>query len=367
MKGKLQKTVRNLCSLLLLSAVLLTACGGATGTGRSGKQGDTPVSGSAVSGSAVSSSAVSSSAISGAVAAENKKYNLSLPTAENFGTELKDFIYWEYATMIEKDTQGLMSVLTTLEDMNCLNKELKLHLYYYECDISEMDYWNSNYYDVVVTFPEEKQLSWYSFPYTAKGFSTDYDYGTSGWFDDENDEDMEDESSSQKLEQKKWFQKQYTFFGETSLILTRKEAENYEVTNRFEKGKKEQILSQIEKAIKKYYKNSKNTVVCVRDFLPGDFSISGEVIDLNMTSKNSMPLFWIRSMLFYKDKKMEKFDDVYWDTHYSTRYSGTGTPDYNPTVEQLKKWAKEEKDGVNIEKCILAYQIKNGKIIDLKK
>lgn len=41
--------------------------------------------------------------------------------------------------------------------------------------------------------------------------------------------------------------------------------------------------------------------------------------------------------------------------------------DYNPTVEQLKQWAEEEKDKIDIEKCILAYQIKDGKLIDLKK
>lgn len=43
--------------------------------------------------------------------AENKKYNLSLPDAETFGQELKDFIYWETATMIEKDVHGLKYTL----------------------------------------------------------------------------------------------------------------------------------------------------------------------------------------------------------------------------------------------------------------
>ena len=64
---------------------------------------------------------------------------------------------------------------------------------------------------------------------------------------------------------------------------------------------------------------------------------------------------------------MKTFDDVYWDTHYSTGYSGASQPDYNPTVEQIKQWAKEEKESATIDKCILAYQIKDGKMTDLKK
>lgn len=294
--------------------------------------------------------------------AQNEKYGLSLPEADTFGQELKDFIYWEYATMIQKGVHGLMSVLTNLEEEDCLGKELKLHLYYYECDVLEMDEGNCNYYDVVLTFPEEQQMSYYSFSYNAKGFSSEYDYGYDGWFS----EVIENDISSQKLEKKKWFQKQYTFFGEISLNLSRKEAEGYGVTDRFEVGKKEQILSAVKKEIKKEYKKSKNTVVYVRDFLPGDFYISGEVVDLHMVRKNSLPLFWIQSLICYSDEKMEMFEAVDWHTRYSTRYSGAGQPDYDPTVKQLKKWAKEEKEAVNIEKCILAYEIKNGKMIDLK-
>lgn len=295
--------------------------------------------------------------------AENEKYNLALPGAENFGQELKDFIYWETATEIDKDVHGLMSVLTILEDYDCLDKELKLHLYYEECDVSEMDEgWESNIYDVVVTFPEEAQISYFSFSYNARGISTDYDYGNDGWFEKDIDMDV----PSQKLEQKKWFQKQYTLFGETSLILSRKEAESYEVTDRFEDGEKEQILSAIKKRIKKEYRKSKNSVIYIRDFLPGDDYVTGREVDLHMTRKYDMPLFWIYARVYYSDKKMETFDDVYWNTRYSTGYSGASQPDYNPTVKQLKKWAKEEKEAVNIDKCILAYQIKNGKMIDLK-
>lgn len=301
-------------------------------------------------------------------AAQNEIDGLSLPEAETFGRELKDFIYWEYATMIEKDVHGLMSALTILEEDNCLEKELKLHLYYYEEDAdyefitSDNDEWNYHYYDVVVAFPEEQQASFFSFSYNTKGFSTEYDYGDDECFS----KSVKHYMSSQKLEQKKWFQKQYTFFGETTLNLSRKEAENFEVTDRFEAGKKEQILSTVKNVIKKEYKKSKNTVVYVRDFLPGDYFLTGEVIDLHMVDKSSMPLYWIRSLIYYSDKKMDIFEHVSWYTHYSTGYSGASQPNYNPTVKQLKKWAKEEKEAVNIEKCILAYQIKDGEMIDLK-
>lgn len=63
---------------------------------------------------------------------------------------------------------------------------------------------------------------------------------------------------------------------------------------------------------------------------------------------------------------MEDFQDICWDTRYSTAYSGASNPDYNPTVKQLKKWAEEEKEAINVEKCILAYYIKDGELIDLK-
>ena len=182
-----------------------------------------------------------------------------------------------------------------------------------------------------------------------------------GWFS----KDIEDYLSAQELEQTKWFQKQYTFFGEVSLDLSRKEAESYEVTDQFEDGKKEQIISAVKKQIKMNYSDSENVVIYIRDFLPGDFYISGKVVDLHITDKWSMPLYWIRSEMLYSDKKMEKFDDVRWYTHYSTAYSGA-SHNYNPTVKQVKKWAKEEKEAVNVEKCILAYEIKNGEMIDLK-
>ena len=188
--------------------------------------------------------------------------------------------------------------MTILEDKDCLNKELKLHLYYYECDISDMDDGIRNFYNVVVTFPGEKQMSYFSFFYMSKGLSSRYDYEYGGWFD-EYGEDI----SSQMLEKEEWFQKQYTFFGETSLTLSKEEAGNYEVTNHFAEGEKEQILSRIEEKIKETYKEDKNIVVCVRDFLPGDTQLSGRVIDLNMTSDNTMPLCWIQSEISYSDKK----------------------------------------------------------------
>lgn len=110
----------------------------------------------------------------------------------------------------------------------------------------------------------------------------------------------------------------------------------------------------------------KDLFIYVWYFLPGDSNLAGEVVDLDMTSKYDMPLWWIRSLIHYKDAKMEKFDGVYWDVHYSSAYSGSGHPNYNPTVAKLKEWAKEEKEAINVEKCILAYQVKDGELVDLK-
>lgn len=293
-------------------------------------------------------------------ATENKEYNLSLPKAEAFGKELKDFIYWEYATEIKKDEQKFSSVLTKLENKDCLNKELKLHLYYQECDGSDFDFSNSNYYDVIVTFPEEKQIEYFTFNYTAKGLSSNYDYG-SGWSAD----DIED-APSQKSEQEEEFLEQYTFFGETSLTLSKEDAANYEAANHFADGEKEHILQKIEETIKEEYSKCDNAVICVRDFLPGDTEISGEVIYMDIVDEDFIPLYWITSILYYSDKKMEHFDDVYWFTHYSTAFHSA--PNSEPiTVEQRKEYAEEEKAGINMDKCILAYQIKDGELIDLKK
>lgn len=206
-------------------------------------------------------------------------------------------------------------------------------------------------------------MSYYSFQYTAKGLSSDYDYEYNGWFDED-----EEEVSAQELEEKSWFQEQFTFFGETSLTISKKDAENYKVNDYFEEGEKEQLLSAITKAIQKEYgkKKNKDLFIYVRDFLPGDSNLAGEVVDLDMTSKYDMPLWWIRSLIYYKDAKMEKFDGVYWGVHYSSAYSGSGQPNYNPAVAKLKEWAKEEKEAINVEKCILAYQVKNGELVDLK-
>lgn len=301
-------------------------------------------------------------------AAENKKYNLALPTAETFGKELKNSIYWgEHIAGFEKDTYGRMSFLEELESIDCLDKELKLHLYYQELDASVIDDGIRNFYDVVVIFPEEKQIGYLSLEYNSRGFSG-FDWNDNRWFEEAGFDGDSGDISSQMLEKEEWFQKQYTFFGETSLILSKEEAENCkEPPYHFAKGEKEQILSRIEEVIKENYPKSKNTVIYIRDFLPADTCLTGKVIDLNMTSDETMPLYWITSKILYSDKKMKHFDDIYWNVHYSTAYSGASQPNYDPTVEQLKQWAKEEKESVNIDKCILAYQIKDGKLIDLKK
>lgn len=177
-----------------------------------------------------------------------------------------------------------------------------------------MDEAESNIYNIVVTFSDKKELSYFFLSYNARGLSSEYDYGYDcGWFSDS----LEDDISSQKLEKSQRFQKHYTFFGETSLRLKKSEAESYKVKDKFPEGEKERILSAIQKAIKEEYKEEEDLVVYVRDFLPGDQSLSGRVVNLNITNSDDMPLYWIISEISYTGNKM----DVHWYTHYSTGYS----------------------------------------------
>ena len=102
------------------------------------------------------------------------------------------------------------------------------------------------------------------------------------------------------------------------------------------------------------------------NFLPGDESLSGEVVYLDIKDKDDIPLFYIRSTIYYSGAKMDKFEDVYWDTHYSTAYSAAGNPHYDPTVKQVREWAAEEAEAIDGSKCILAFHIKDGKITKLE-
>ena len=185
--------------------------------------------------------------------------------------------------------------------------------------------------------------------YNARGLSLKYDYGYDRWFSNS----LEDDISSQEMKKSQWFQKHYTSFGETSLRLKKAEAESYKVKNKFPAGEKERILSAIQELIKEEYKEEDNLLVYVRDFLTGDHSLSGRVVNLNITNSDDMPLYWIISDINYTGNKMEEFQNVHWYTHYSTGYNDAGTPDYNPTVNQVKEWAKEEKEAVNVENAFL--------------
>ena len=296
-------------------------------------------------------------------AATNETYGLALPEAEAFRDILQDFIYWEYATKLEKDKTGRTSVVGILEEENCLERELKINLYYRECDKEDMDEAERNIYNIIMTFPEDKQLSYFSFYYDARGLSSDYDYGyDGGWVSD----DLDDDISSQELMKNKQFQKKYTVFGESSLTVKKAEAEEYEVTDKFPAGEKKEILSAIKKCINKKYKDEDDVIIYVRDFLPGDLSLSGKVVYLDIKDKDDMPLFYIRSTIYYSDARMDKFEDVYWDTHYSTAYSGAGNPHYDPTVKQVREWAEEEAEAIDASKCILAFHVKEGEITELE-
>ncbi|MCH5267722.1 MAG: M56 family metallopeptidase [Lachnospiraceae bacterium] len=294
--------------------------------------------------------------------AQNEEYGLALPNGKIFGDILQDFVYWEYATTVENDDKS-STIIGRLYDKNSPKKEYKINLYYQELDIEEMDEVESGRYHVVVTFPEEKDLSYFSFYYNARGLESYYDYGyDGGWFKD----NVEGGVPSQGLEKNKWFKQHYTSFGEAGLTISKAKAKEYEVKDKFAHGEKEQILSAIEKTIEKTKKKEKDLYVYVRDFLPADTNLRGKVVDLDIDDPYAIPLSWIRSHIYYSGDKMEKFEGVYWDAHYSIGYSGRISLNSAPTLQQMKKQAKEEKDAVDVDKCVLAYHIKNGKLIDLK-
>lgn len=295
------------------------------------------------------------------IVAENKTYGLSLPNAEKFRDILKDFIYWEYATTIEKDEPG--HIMNYLKEAGFPETEVKIRLYYRECDHSDYDELESNFYEIIAVAPDYKVLSDFTFTYTARGISSNYECNYGVLADEDENEIETADASSQEIE--KNISSWHTFFGETSITLNESEAKSYKVKNKFPAGEKEEILSLIQQIIKKNYKEEKDTIIYIEDFLPASHRISGRVIDLNITDKYDMPLYWINSPLHYTGKKMEDFEGIYWDTHYSTNYSGA-SPEYHPTIKKVKKWAQEERDAVDISKCILAYHIKDGKMIDLK-
>lgn len=298
-----------------------------------------------------------------AYVASNEKYGLHLPNASAFGEIFRDFIYWEYATQIEKHEKKLedeQNILGNLKAMKFLGGEVKLRLYYRECDIEEMDYGESNLYNVIVGFPEAKGGSgstWLSMTYSCRGLSSEYDWEYCGWLDGIQ------QISFVKLEQNKKLQKKYTCMGDTGIAVSETEAKAYQPKNKFAEGEKEHILAEIDRAVRKEYKDAKDTMVFIHDFLPGDFNLSGKEVDFDMTSKDDMPVYWIRSGIGYLGNQLEKFDGIDWQTHYSTAYSGAGQPDYNPTVKFLEESAESEAQEIDMERCVLAYYVKNGEPI----
>ena len=295
--------------------------------------------------------------------ASDEKYNLHLPGADAFGKIFKEFVCWEYATQIEKREKKLedeQNILGNLKGMGLLDGEVKIRMYYRECDMEEMDYGESNLYNVIVGFPESKDSdypSWLSMDYSCRGLSSRYDWEYCGWLD------SIQQISFEKLEQNKKFQKKYTCMGETSIAVSETEAKAYQPENKFAEGEKEHILAKIDLAVRKEYKDAKDTMVFIHDFLPGDFNLSGKEVDFDMKSKDDMPVYWIRSGIGYLGNRLEKFDGIDWQTHYSTAYSGASQPDYNPTVKFLEESAEREAQEIDMERCILAYYVKNGEPI----
>ena len=59
---------------------------------------------------------------------------------------------------------------------------------------------------------------------------------------------------------------------------------------------------------------------------------------------------------------MKKFDGIVWDTQYSTSYfQGID----NWSLDDVKQWAKRDYDAIDVNKCVLAYEIRDGKMVDL--
>lgn len=77
------------------------------------------------------------------------------------------------------------------------------------------------------------------------------------------------------------------------------EAESYKVKNKFPDGEKERILSAIQESIQEEYKEADNLAVYVRDFLPGNQRLSGEIVNLDIKNSYDMPLYWVDASIFY--------------------------------------------------------------------
>ena len=368
------KGCRLVLALALLAVVSLAGCGAKDGVTEDGKRnasGERSVEADSSRGKQGEGDATSQPAVSPSPAkdkkdgyiASNEKYGLHLPNADAFGKIFKDFVCWEYATQIEKHEKKLedeQNILGGLNAMKLLDGEVKIRMYYRECDIEEMDYGESNLYNVIVGFPESKDSdypSWLSMDYSCRGLSSRYDWEYCGWLD------SIQEISFEKLEQNKKFRKKYTCMGETGIAVSETEAKAYQPENKFAEGEKEHILAEIDMAVRKEYKDAKDTMIFIHDFLPGDFNLSGKEVNFDIKSKDDMPLYWIQSGIGYLGNHLEKFDGIDWQTRYSTGYSGAGQPDYNPTVKFLEESAEKEAQEINMERCILAYYVKNGEPI----
>ncbi len=83
-------------------------------------------------------------------------------------------------------------------------------------------------------------------------------------------------------------QKNYTCMGETGIDVSETEAKVYQPKNKFAEGEREHILAEIDRAVRKEYKDAKDTMVFIHDFLPGDFNLSGKEVDFDMTSASGV-------------------------------------------------------------------------------
>lgn len=298
-------------------------------------------------------------AVSGAAAtptgkkvAENKKYGISLPEAEEFAGELEELVYWSYATRQEEGESNLYS---WLEEHKALGRELKVKLYYQEGD-KEDGYFDSSdeirpFYHILACFPEIQEVDNYvGMCYNARGLVNPDD------FDDYDEMDnIEDVLSGGEDG------KPYTEWGETTIYVDEMRAKEY-VPAKDTSKIRQQIERDCLKEFKKYGEYNEEYEIYLREFLSGDEWMEGVVIQCD-PKEGDVPIGWVQTHICYAGKKMEKYKKIVWHVRSSTMFNG---PE-GYSLKAAKEAVKEQREAMLPENCFLAYRIKGDKMTSLKK
>lgn len=99
----------------------------------------------------------------------------------------------------------------------------------------------------------------------------------------------------------------------------------------------------------------------IHDFRPADTSISGCIIFHDTNSEGYMPYGWIHGGISYSGKKMSKGPYVFFEYRTTTAFNGG---EYSK--EAAIKLAKEQKEDIIIENCLLACKVKEDKLVPLQ-